>query len=355
VTSPAEERAYLEITDACIEYAVGRRRLIAVDNASLAVPRATTFGLIGESGSGKSTLARFVMGLVHGTGTVRVGDHVVDNRPRSGRRRQSVLPIQMIVQDPHSALDPRLSVGASVAEPLRVRGGVSRRQSLDSAMAMLERVGLSTHLGKRYPHQLSGGQKQRVNIARALISEPEVLICDESVSALDVALQAEILNLLTDLQRDFGLTMLFISHDLSVIAHLADRIGVMYLGQIVELSDAHDLLTSPSHPYTEALIAAKPEPVPQHARQRTRIILEGEIPSPLSPPSGCRFRTRCRYARDMCVRDRPLLRSVAQGSWVACHFAEEIHLQGAAMGAEQTFPAVSSVPLVHDANNGGST
>jgi oligopeptide/dipeptide ABC transporter ATP-binding protein len=355
VTAPPEDPAFLEITDASVEYAVGHERLLAVDHVSLAVPRGTTFGLIGESGSGKSTLARFAMGLVRGTGTVRVGDQVAETRPRSRRHPRAVLPVQMVVQDPHSALDPRLSVAASVAEPLRVRGGTAKRESLDRAMAMLERVGLSANLAKRYPHQLSGGQKQRVNIARALICEPQVLICDESVSALDVALQAEILNLLTGLQRDFSLTMLFISHDLSVIAHLADRIGVMYLGQIVELGEADDLLTMPKHPYTEALIAAKPDPVPKKARQRPRIILEGEVPSPLSPPSGCRFRTRCRYAQDTCAAQRPLLRSIAQGSLVACHFAEEIRLQGAAPTGEHPLPALSPVSLGNDPNIGGTS
>jgi peptide/nickel transport system ATP-binding protein/oligopeptide transport system ATP-binding protein len=231
-----------------------------------------------------------------------------------------------------------------VAEPLRVRGGSAKRESLDRATAMLERVGLSANLARRYPHQLSGGQKQRVNIARALVSEPKVLICDESVSALDVALQAEILNLLTGLQRDFSLTMLFISHDLSVIAHLADRIGVMYLGQIVELGEADDLLTRPSHPYTEALIAAKPDPVPKKARLRPHVILQGEVPSPLSPPSGCRFRTRCLYAQDACAAEPPALRSTVQGSLAACHFTEEIHLRGAASAGVRPFPSTEPGP-----------
>jgi peptide/nickel transport system ATP-binding protein len=345
VTAPREERAFLEITDASVEYAVRRQRLRAVDHVSLAVPRGTTFGLIGESGSGKSTLARFAMGLVRGTGTVRVGDERAGTRSRSRRRAGAVLPIQMVVQDPHSALDPRLTVAASVAEPLRVRGGSAKRESLDRAMAMLERVGLSASLARRYPHQLSGGQKQRVNIARALVSEPKVLICDESVSALDVALQAEILNLLTGLQRDFSLTMLFISHDLSVIAHLADRIAVMYLGQIVELGEADDLLTRPSHPYTGALIAAKPDPVPKKARQRPHVILEGEVPSPLSPPSGCRFRTRCRYAQDACAAEAPALRSTVQGSLAACHFTEEIHLRGASPAGARPLPGSQPGPI----------
>lgn len=344
MTAPREDQAFLEITDASVEYALRHQRLRAVDHVSLAVPRGSTFGLIGESGSGKSTLARFAMGLVRGSGTVRVGGQLAGTRSRSRRQADADLPIQMVAQDPHSALDPRLQVAASVAEPLRVRGGSAKRESLDRAMAMLERVGLSANLARRYPHQLSGGQKQRVNIARALVSEPKVLICDESVSALDVALQAEILNLLTGLQRDFSLTILFISHDLSVIAHLADRIGVMYLGQIVELGEADELLTRPSHPYTEALIAARPDPVPKKARQRPRIILDGEVPSPLSPPSGCRFRTRCRYARDACAAESPALRSTVQGSLAACHFTEEIHLQGAAPAGAGLLPGTKPGP-----------
>jgi peptide/nickel transport system ATP-binding protein/oligopeptide transport system ATP-binding protein len=346
-------RALLEITDAVVEFPVGGRRLRAVDTVSLAVDRGQTFGLIGESGSGKSTLARAVMGLVRGTGTVRIGEQAAENLARPRRDRKATRPVQMVVQDPHSALDPRLTVAASVAEPLRARGTMSKRERTERSLAMLERVGLSAQLARRYPHQLSGGQKQRVNIARALISDPEVLICDESVSALDVALQAEILNLLTDLQRDFGLTMLFISHDLSVIAHLADRIGVMYLGKLVELSDAADLLTAPSHPYTEALIAARPDPVPGKARPGKRIILEGEMPSPLTPPSGCPFRTRCRYSREKCAQERPALRSVGHGSLVACHFAEEIHLQGA-LRERHPLPALTSVPRAPDTIIGGT-
>jgi oligopeptide/dipeptide ABC transporter ATP-binding protein len=316
----------LEIVDARVEYEVHRQRLRAVDGVSVAIEAGTTFGLIGESGSGKSTLARYVMGLVRGEGTVRIGAETAQPSGRRRGRKQS--RAQMVVQDPHSALDPRLSIRTSVAEPLRaVR--VPRSEARERASAILERVGLQAQLADRYPHQLSGGQKQRANIARALICEPDVLICDESVSALDVALQAEILNLLTDLQRDFGLTMLFISHDLSVIAHVADRIGVMYLGHLVEVDDAGKLLTSPSHPYTEALIAARPDPVPRHGRTRTRIILEGEIPSPLNPPSGCRFRTRCRFAQEICALERPVLRTKGPGSLVACHFAHEIQLHGA--------------------------
>lgn len=355
MTAPPVEPAFLEIADASVEYALRHQRLRAVDHVSLTVPRGTTFGLIGESGSGKSTLARFAMGLVRGTGTVRVGDQLAGARPRSARRAAPVLPIQMVVQDPHSALDPRLTVAASVAEPLRVRGGAAKRESLDRAMAMLERVGLAPNLAGRYPHQLSGGQKQRVNIARALVSEPKVLICDESVSALDVALQAEILNLLTGLQRDFSLTMLFISHDLSVIAHLADRIGVMYLGQIVELGEADVLLTRPAHPYTEALIAAKPDPVPKKERQRPQVILEGEVPSPLSPPSGCRFRTRCRYAQDACAADPPALRGTVQGSLAACHFTEEIHLRGAAPAGARPLPETKTRPAWQLSIIGGSS
>jgi oligopeptide/dipeptide ABC transporter ATP-binding protein len=340
----------LEVTDASVQYRVGARVLKAVDSVSLSVERGQTFGLIGESGSGKSTLARFVMGLVKGTGTVSVNSS--GSLQTAGRKGLATRPIQMVVQDPHSALDPRLSVAASVAEPLRARGGISKRDRMERSVAMLERVGLTSQLARRYPHQLSGGQKQRVNIARALISEPEVLICDESVSALDVALQAEILNLLTDLQRDFGLTMLFISHDLSVIAHIADRIGVMYLGQMVEMNEAGELLTRPTHPYTEALIAARPEPVPKSARLLKRIVLEGEIPSPLSPPSGCRFRTRCRYAQDKCTTERPLLRITKQASLSACHFTDQLDLQGAA--SERTLLTVPAAAHEHpDPTTGG--
>ncbi|MCW2529106.1 MAG: Oligopeptide/dipeptide transporter, ATP-binding protein-like [Pseudonocardiales bacterium] len=341
----------VQITNASVEYPVGGKTLRAVDSVSLVIEKGATFGLIGESGSGKSTLARFVMGLVSGSGQVVVGGPV-DERQRPVGRRRAARPVQMIVQDPHSALDPRLSIAASVAEPLRALG-VAKSQRRERSVAMLERVGLSSQLAGRYPHQLSGGQKQRVNIARALISDPQVLICDESVSALDVALQAEILNLLTDLQRDFGLTMLFISHDLSVIAHIADRIGVMYLGQIVETNEATELLVSPRHPYTEALIAARPEPVPSTARVKSRIVLEGEIPSPMSPPSGCRFRTRCRYAQPRCAEEQPLLRISRHSSLVACHYADELELQGAET-ERSSLVRPDTIPALYEPTIGGT-
>jgi oligopeptide/dipeptide ABC transporter ATP-binding protein len=320
----------LQVRDASVEFTVQKRRLRAVDDVSFSIDRGTTFGLIGESGSGKSTLARLIVGLVAGKGLILIDGQALPSSSTSARRARA-RRVQMVVQDPHAALDPRMTIAASVAEPLRAIG-VKKEHREEQAMAMLERVGLSSTLGRRYPHQLSGGQKQRANIARALTTKPDLLICDESVSALDVALQAEILNLLGELRDDLDLTLLFISHDLGVIAHIASEVGVMYLGRLVERGDAEAVLGAPRHPYTEALISARPEPVPSSLRMQRRVVLSGEVPSPLDPPSGCHFRTRCLYAQDICARERPSLRQIAGNHLVACHFAEQLQLQGASEG-----------------------
>jgi oligopeptide/dipeptide ABC transporter ATP-binding protein len=238
----------------------------------------------------------------------------------------------MVFQDPHESLDPRMTVNQAVAEPLAVNRLGSRDEIERKVVELLERVELDPALGNRHPHALSGGQKQRVNIARALALDPTLLICDEAVSALDLSVQAGILNLLLKLQRELGLAYLFISHDLAVVAHLADRVGVMYLGQIVELASTADLLVRPRHPYTEALLAAEPEPVPLSVRTTTGQRVEGDIPSALNPPSGCRFRTRCRYATERCVDEVPALREVAPGSFAACHYAETLTLEGRRAG-----------------------
>jgi peptide/nickel transport system ATP-binding protein/oligopeptide transport system ATP-binding protein len=299
---------------------------------SLTIAGSEAFGLIGESGSGKSTLARAVIRLVPlANGTVTVAGqqlhHLKGKKLRTARRS-----VQMVFQDPHESLDPRMTVNQAVAEPLVVNGFGARRAVEDKVVELLERVELDPALGTRHPHALSGGQKQRVNIARALALDPTLLICDEAVSALDLSVQAGILNLLLNLQRDLGLAYLFISHDLAVVAHLADRVGVMYLGQIVERASTGDLLARPRHPYTEALLAAEPEPVPLSVRTTTGHRVEGDIPSALHPPSGCRFRTRCRYATERCVDEVPPLREVAPGSWAACHYADTLMLEGRRAG-----------------------
>jgi peptide/nickel transport system ATP-binding protein/oligopeptide transport system ATP-binding protein len=302
--------------------------LQAVDGVSLTIGVNETLGLIGESGSGKSTVARAIMGLAPLTGgRVHLRDTRLDQLSKRQLRRAR-RDVQMIFQDPHAALDPRMDVWSAIAEPLRIHERMGRDVRDQRVADLLERVGLRLEHGERRPHELSGGQKQRVNIARALTLAPDLLICDEAVSALDVSIQADILNLLTDLQRERGLAYLFISHDLGVVAHIADRIGVMYLGRIAELAPAEDLASKPRHPYTEALLSAEPQALPRRLRTDRRILLEGDLPSPVSPPSGCRFRTRCRYAAERCAAEEPLLREIEPGRWAACHFAEQLNLHG---------------------------
>lgn len=300
----------------------GADPLRAVDGVSFEIGRGEIFGLIGESGSGKSSVARAVMRLAPVTrGEVRLGDVRLD-RLRGRRLRYERRRVQMIFQDPHGSLDPRMTVRQAIAEPLRL-GDRSR-----DVAELLNLVGLDeSHLDRR-PHTLSGGQKQRVNIARALALRPELLVCDEAVSALDVSVRAGIINLLLGLQRDLGISVLFISHDLSVVAHLADRVGVLYLGRLAEVAPTGSLTARPRHPYTEALLAAEPEAKPSAHRAPRPPTVTGDIPSAARPPSGCRFRTRCRYARDRCAEEVPQLRPVEGGTLVACHFAEDLALTG---------------------------
>jgi peptide/nickel transport system ATP-binding protein/oligopeptide transport system ATP-binding protein len=299
----------------------------AVDGVTFNVSPGETFGVIGESGSGKSTLGRALVGLLKPTeGTIR-HDGVDPNKMSSAEFRKHRRDYQIIFQDPSAALNPRRTILQSVCEPLEIIGELPHAEIVARATKMLTYVGLGHTFLNRYPHQLSGGQKQRVNIARALMLQPKLLVCDEIIAALDVSIQADILNLLAQLQRDFELTFVFITHDLGVVSHISDRIAVMYLGTIVELGRAEDMRDRPRHPYTEALLSAEPSPMPSTMRESTRIILEGEIPSPISPPSGCRFRTRCRYAQPVCAEKVPAFREVEPNRWAACHFAETLVLQ----------------------------
>jgi len=305
-----------------------RQPLRAVDGVSFEIRQQEVFGLIGESGSGKSTVARAVMRLAPiAGGSVRLGATRLDQlRGRELRRQRR--RVQMVFQDPHESLDPRMTVRQAVSEPLRVAGS-ARRVGLDaSVLALLDRVGLDRSHLERRPHELSGGQKQRVNIARALALGPELLVCDEAVSALDVSVQAGIINLLLGLQRDLAISVLFISHDLGVVAHLADRIGVMYLGRLAEVAPAESLSVRPRHPYTEALLAAEPESRPSTHRAPRPPVIKGDAPSAAQPPTGCRFRTRCPYATDRCAAEEPGLRVVAPDTLVACHYAESLELTG---------------------------
>jgi peptide/nickel transport system ATP-binding protein/oligopeptide transport system ATP-binding protein len=290
-------------------------------DVSFAVKKGETFGVIGESGSGKSTLGRAVVCLLRPSS----GQILHDGRDpfQLGREelRRHRRSFQIVFQDPNAALDPRMTVLESVREPLDVAGLGTAAERQQKALAMLDRVALSEEFAQRYPHEVSGGQKQRVNIARALVLEPRLIVCDEVVAALDVSIQADMLNLFADLQREFGLTYLFISHDLRVVAHISDRVAVMYAGKLVELAPAEPLMHAPLHPYTQALLSAEPEPrVPDESGSK-RIILKGEIPSPLAPPPGCRFHTRCPIAASKCATEEPAWQEFAPGRFVACHFA----------------------------------
>jgi oligopeptide transport system ATP-binding protein len=303
---------------------LGRARgwIRAVDGVSLDVKAGETLGLVGESGCGKSTLGNAILRIVTPTGG-RVMLRGVDlatlggDDLRTARRR-----VQMIFQDPYASLDPRMRVGDSIGEPLLVHG-LARGDELRARVgALLERVGLAPPHAQRYPHEFSGGQRQRLVIARALALSPELIICDEPVSALDVSVRGQILNLLLELQRLLGAAYLFISHDLSVVRHISDRIAVMYLGRIVELAERDPLFARPLHPYTQALISAIPLPDPPVQRSRSRIILRGEMPSPASPPPGCPFHTRCPLAIDVCRRETPQLAPKSTGALAACHLVE---------------------------------
>ena len=291
----------------------------AVDGVSFSIKRGETLGLVGESGCGKSTLARSILQLLEPTaGSVRFnGTELV------GLSRKQLQPLrremQMVFQDPQASLNPRKRVGQIVGSPLKLHDVAEGAELRKQVEELLERVGLSSEHYNRYPHEFSGGQRQRIGIARALALNPALVVADEPVSALDVSIQAQIINLLEDIQKDLGLTYLFVAHDLGVVRHVSDRIAVMYLGKIVEIGPADEVCTNPIHPYTESLLSAVPIPDPRENATRKQIVLEGDVPSPANPPDACRFHTRCRYATEVCGQDEPPLVDYGNGHFAACH------------------------------------
>jgi oligopeptide transport system ATP-binding protein len=294
----------------------------AVDGVSFEIKRGETLGLVGESGSGKSTTGRVILQLDDATeGTVQFDGNDLTNM--KGERLRSLRPrMQMIFQDPHASLNPRMTVGSIIGEPLREHNAARGNERQKRVEELLSLVGLQPRHANRYPHEFSGGQRQRIGIARAIALEPDFIVCDEPIAGLDVSIQAQVVNLLEDLQDVLGLTYLFISHDLSMIRHIADRVAVMYLGKIMELTEVDELYTNPKHPYTQALLSAVPVPDPEVEATRKRVILKGDIPSPANPPPGCPFNTRCPIAQERCVAEAPEWRELAPDHWVACHFTE---------------------------------
>ncbi len=330
-------------------------RVHAVDDVSFEVRAGETLGLVGESGCGKSTLARCIARLYDITsGTLTFEGNDISNFSRR-QLRPVRRELQMIFQDPYASLNPRKRVGAIISDPLRIHRVGSRDQIKKRVVELLELVGLSSEHINRYPHEFSGGQRQRIGVARALALKPKLVIADEPVSALDVSIRAQVINLLDDLQDELGLTYIFIAHDLGVVRHVSDRIAVMYLGKIVEISPAEELYVQPVHPYTEALLSAVPIPDPDLSAQRQQIVLEGDVPSPIAPPTGCRFHPRCRYATDICsAEEPPLVQHGSLGHLAACHhplsFGPEPTIPARAMAPQQA----AASPIVTTGSAGGA-
>lgn len=316
----------VEVKNLCKYFKVGKKQILkAVDNVSFNIRKGETLGLVGESGCGKTTCGRTIIKLYDATS----GEVLFDGKDISKiKSREENLKFkknaQIIFQDPYASLDPRMTIGEIIAEGIDVHYNLDTKAKNEKVNELLLKVGLTTDYANRFAHELSGGQRQRIGIARALAVEPQFIVCDEPISALDVSIQAQIVNLLIKLQKEAGLTYLFISHDLSMVKHISDRVGVMYLGSMVELASNHDLYDEPMHPYTKALISAIPIADPDVEASRERIKLEGEIPSPINTPPGCKFRQRCPYAKDICAQSAPEFKEVKPNHFVACHMVGKI-------------------------------
>lgn len=316
----------VEVKNLCKYFKVGKKQILkAVDNVSFNIRKGETLGLVGESGCGKTTCGRTIIKLYDATS----GEVLFDGKDISKiKSREENLKFkknaQIIFQDPYASLDPRMTIGEIIAEGIDVHYKLDTKAKNEKVNELLLKVGLTTDYANRFAHELSGGQRQRIGIARALAVEPQFIVCDEPISALDVSIQAQIVNLLIKLQKEAGLTYLFISHDLSMVKHISDRVGVMYLGSMVELASNHDLYDEPMHPYTKALISAIPIADPDVEASRERIKLEGEIPSPINTPPGCKFRQRCPYAKDICAQSAPEFKEVKPNHFVACHMVGKI-------------------------------
>ena len=313
-------KKYFPITRGVFQRHVGDVK--AVDGISFEIYQGETLGLVGESGCGKSTTGRTLLQLYRATeGTIRLDDTDL-TQLKGSELRQMRQRMQMIFQDPYASLNPRMTVGSIIGEPLEIYKTARGKEKKERVDELLHLVGMNPYFASRYPHEFSGGQRQRIGVARALALQPDFMVCDEPIAALDVSIQAQVVNLLEELQERFGLTYLFIAHDLSMVRHISDRVAVMYLGKIVELTDRNTLYTSPLHPYTQALLSAVPIPDPVIEEQRQRIILEGDVPSPSNPPRGCNFSTRCPMAVDTCFEVEPEFRVVSERHKVACHLVD---------------------------------
>jgi oligopeptide transport system ATP-binding protein len=315
-----QNNTLIEVKNLKKYFKVGPKAILkAVDDVSFIIKKGETLGLVGESGCGKTTCGRTVMGLYPATGGEVLYNGVNIHDYSTKQKKVFTRKAQIIFQDPYASLNPRMTVGNIISEGIEIHKLYSGQDKIDKIYQILELVGLNKEHASRFPHEFSGGQRQRIGIARALAIEPEFIVCDEPISALDVSIQAQVVNLLIKLQRELGLTYLFIAHDLSMVKHISDRVGVMYLGTMVELASSHDLYAKPLHPYTQALLSAIPIPDPETEKNRKRIMLEGEVPSPINPKPGCRFAARCRYAKPICSEVSPEFKEIEKEHFVACH------------------------------------